>query len=62
MPHQNRNNIILLQIKSPVSMDGAFDLGYARHEHTKKNSYPETRAFICESYFNSVIFTTCMSL
>lgn len=43
-------------------MDGAFDLGYARHEHTKKNSYPETRAFICESYFNSVIFTTCMSL
>lgn len=36
MPHQNRNNIILPQIKSPVSMDGAFDLGYARHEHTKK--------------------------
>lgn len=36
MPHQNRNNIIFPQIKSPVHADGAFDLGDARHEHTKK--------------------------
>lgn len=61
MPHHNRNNIILPQIKSPVHADGAFDLGYARMS-IQKSSYPETRAFICESYFNSVIFTTCMSL
>lgn len=36
MPHQNRNNIILLHIKSPVHVDGAFDMGVCSHEHTKK--------------------------